>query len=295
MSTTAETRTEKNKTHSLNNRHLLAALRALRRGQFEARLPDDLAGVDGQICDTFNELAQFAGALRVEVVELRQSVGLEGRTHRRLGRGGAQGGWADYVVGVNELLEDVTAHTADVARVLTAVAKGDLGQAIDVEGKDSPLRGDFLRHARLVNGMVSQLAAFSSEVTRVAQEVGVEGKLGAQARIRGVSGVWKELTDSVNLMASNLTNQVREIAQVTTAVAQGDLTKIVNIEAKGEILQLKNTINTMVDQLGSFASEVTRVAREVGTEGILVDRPRCEASPASGASSRRTLTRWPTT
>ncbi len=269
MSTTAETRTEKNKTHSLNNRHLLAALRALRRGQFEARLPDDLAGVDGQICDTFNELAQFAGALRVEVVELRQSVGLEGRTHRRLGRGGAQGGWADYVVGVNELLEDVTAHTADVARVLTAVAKGDLGQAIDVEGKDSPLRGDFLRHARLVNGMVSQLAAFSSEVTRVAQEVGVEGKLGAQARIRGVSGVWKELTDSVNLMASNLTNQVREIAQVTTAVAQGDLTKIVNIEAKGEILQLKNTINTMVDQLGSFASEVTRVAREVGTEGIL--------------------------
>ena len=182
---------------------------------------------------------------------------------------GARGGWADYVGGVNELLDDVTAHTADVARVLTAVAKGDLGQAIDVEGKDAPLRGDFLRHAKLVNGMVAQLAAFSSEVTRVAQEVGIDGKLGAQARIRGVSGVWKELTDSVNLMASNLTDQVREIAQVTTAVAQGDLTKTVNIEAKGEILQLKNTINTMVDQLGSFASEVTRVAREVGTDGIL--------------------------
>src|SRR4029079_6089675 len=141
-------------------------------------------------------------------------VGIEGRTHRRLGRSNARGGWADYVVGVNELLDDVTAHTADVARVLSAVAKGDLGQTIDLEGKDAALRGDFLRHARLVNGMVTQLAAFSSEVTRVAQEVGVEGKLGAQAKVRGVSGVWKELTDSVNLMATNLTDQVREIARV---------------------------------------------------------------------------------
>jgi HAMP domain-containing protein/CheY-like chemotaxis protein/signal transduction histidine kinase len=254
---------------SLNHRELLAGLRALHRGDFDARLPNDLAGVDGQICETFNELAEFAKTLRGDVVDLRQSVGIEGRTHRRLGRNPARGGWTDCIRGVNELLDDVTAHTTDVARVLSSVAKGDLGQTIDVEGTDSPLRGDFLRHARLVNGMVSQLAAFSSEVTRVAQEVGVDGKLGAQARIRGVSGVWKELTDSVNLMASNLTNQVREIAQVTTAVAQGDLTKTVNIEAKGEILQLKNTINTMVEQLGSFASEVTRVAREVGTEGIL--------------------------
>src|SRR3569832_237815 len=253
----------------LNHRQLLAGLRALQRGEFGARLPDGLSGVDGQICETFTELAQFADALRVDVVDLRNSVGIEGRTHRRLGRSNARGGWGDYVVGVNELLDDVTAHTTDVARVLSAVSKGDLGQTIDVEGTDSPLRGDFLRHARLVNGMVAQLAAFASEVTRVAQEVGVDGKLGAQARIRGVSGVWKELTDSMNLMASNLTNQVREIAQVTTAVAQGDLTKTVNIEAKGEILQLKNTINTMVEQLGSFASEVTRVAREVGTEGIL--------------------------
>jgi HAMP domain-containing protein/CheY-like chemotaxis protein len=254
---------------ALNHRQLLAGLRALQRGEFDARMPDDLSSVDGQICETFNDLAQFAATLRADVVGLRQSVGIEGRTHRRLGHSAARGGWTEYVVGVNELLDDVTAHTTDVARVLSAVAKGDLGQTIDVEGTDTPLRGDFLRHARLVNGMVSQLAAFSSEVTRVAQEVGIDGKLGAQARIRGVSGVWKELTDSVNLMASNLTNQVREIAQVTTAVAQGDLTKTVNIEAKGEILQLKNTINTMVEQLGSFASEVTRVAREVGTEGIL--------------------------
>jgi HAMP domain-containing protein/CheY-like chemotaxis protein len=258
-----------NGTPTLQNRQVLGALRALRRGEFDARLPDHLDGVDGQICETFNDLAQYAAALQKEVADLRNTVGREGRTHRRLPRTGALGGWGDYVGGVNDLLEDVTGHTADVARVLTAVSRGDLSQTIDVEGKDAPLRGDFLRHARLVNGMVTQLAAFSSEVTRVAQEVGVEGRLGAQARVRGVSGVWKELTDSVNLMASNLTDQVREIALVTTAVAQGDLTKTVNIEARGEILELKNTINTMVGQLGSFASEVTRVAREVGTEGIL--------------------------
>jgi HAMP domain-containing protein/CheY-like chemotaxis protein len=257
------------KVESLDHRQLLGALRAFRRGEFDTRLPDHLEGVDGQIAEAFNELNQFAEALRTDVVELRQTVGREGRTHRRLGRGAARGGWSDYVTGVNEVLDDVTAHTADVARVLTAVSKGDLGQTIDFDGKDAALRGDFMRHARIVNGMVAQLAAFSSEVTRVAQEVGVEGKLGAQARIRGVSGVWKELTDSVNLMASNLTDQVREIARVTTAVAGGDLGKTVNIEAKGEILELKNTINTMVDQLSSFASEVTRVAREVGTEGVL--------------------------
>ncbi|HKU37714.1 MAG TPA: HAMP domain-containing protein, partial [Polyangiales bacterium] len=253
----------------LDRRQLLSALRAFRRGDFDVRLPDTFDGVDGQLCEAFNDLAQFTSALSVEVVELRQTVGLEGRTHRRLSRGNARGGWAAYITGVNGLLDDVTAHTADVARVLTAVAKGDLSQTIDIDGQDAELRGDFLRHARLVNGMVGQLAAFSSEVTRVAQEVGIEGKLGAQARIRGVAGVWKELTDSVNLMASNLTEQVREIARVTTAVASGDLTKSVSIDAKGEILELKNTINTMVEQLSSFASEVTRVAREVGTEGML--------------------------
>ena len=233
----------------LDRRQLLSALRAFRRGELDTRLPDGLVGVDGQICEAFNELAQFAASLSSEVVELRQTVGAEGRTHRRLGKSNARGGWAAYVNGVNSLLDDVTAHTTDVARVLTAVAKGDLSQTIDIDGHDAVLRGDFLRHARIVNGMVTQLASFSSEVTRVAQEVGVEGKLGAQARIRGVGGVWKELTDSVNLMASNLTEQVREIARVTTAVASGDLTKTVNIDAKGEILQLKNTMNTMVDQL----------------------------------------------
>jgi HAMP domain-containing protein/CheY-like chemotaxis protein/signal transduction histidine kinase len=254
---------------TLDRKQLLAALRALRRGELDVRLPDDRTGIDGQICEVFNELAQFAGGLTDEITELRQTVGIEGRTHRRLSRSQARGGWATYVTGVNALLDDVTAHTADVARVLTAVSKGDLTQTIDIDGQETNLRGDFLRHARIVNGMVAQLAAFSSEVTRVAQEVGTEGKLGAQARIRGVAGVWKELTDSVNLMASNLTEQVREIARVTTAVASGDLTKSVSIDAKGEISELKNTINTMVEQLSSFASEVTRVAREVGTEGVL--------------------------
>jgi HAMP domain-containing protein/CheY-like chemotaxis protein len=254
---------------ALDRRQILAGLRAFSRGEFDARLPDDLDGIDGQICETFNDIAQLAAGLRSEVGDLRQMVGREGRTHRRLGRHKARGGWGDYVNNVNEVLDDLTAHTADVARVVTAVARGDLTQNVDLEGKDTPLRGDFLRHAKAVNGMVAQLGAFGSEVTRVAQEVGVEGKLGAQARVRGVSGTWKELTDSVNLMASNLTAQVREVAHVTTAVAQGDLTKTVNIEAKGEILELKNTINTMVGQLGSFASEVTRVAREVGTDGRL--------------------------
>jgi HAMP domain-containing protein/CheY-like chemotaxis protein/signal transduction histidine kinase len=254
---------------NLDRRQLLAALRALRRGEFEVRLPDDRLGLDGQICEAFNDLVQFAGTLSVEVVELQKTVGSQGRTNRRLSKSSARGGWSAYVNGINGLLDDVTAHTADVARVLTAVSKGDLTQSIDIDGEDAALRGDFLRHARIVNGMVAQLAAFSSEVTRVAQEVGTDGKLGAQARIRGVAGVWKELTDSVNLMASNLTEQVREIARVTTAVAGGDLTKTVSIDARGEILELKNTINTMVEQLSSFASEVTRVAREVGTEGVL--------------------------
>jgi HAMP domain-containing protein len=156
-----------------------------------------------------------------------------------------------------------------MARVVAAVSRGDLSERIDEHGADAPLRGDFLKHARAVNTMVEQLGRFGSEVTRVAQDVGVEGKLGAQAHVPGVLGVWKELTDSVNLMASNLTGQVREIARVTTAVAQGDLTKTVGIEAHGEILELKNTINTMVEQLSSFADEVTRVAREVGSEGQL--------------------------
>ncbi len=254
---------------ALTSRQVLAALRAFRRGEMAVRLPDDLDGVDGQIADAFNDLVQYTASLKTEVVELQQSVGREGRTQKRLSRAAARGEWGQMVGAFNEVLDDLTHHSGEVARVVTAVSRGDLTQIIDLEGSETPLRGDFLRQARATNQMVTQLGTFGSEVSRVAQEVGVEGKLGAQGRIRGISGIWKEITDSVNLMASNLTNQVREIARVTTAVAQGDLTKTVTIDAKGEIQELKTTINTMVEQLSSFSSEVTRVAREVGTEGIL--------------------------
>jgi HAMP domain-containing protein/signal transduction histidine kinase/DNA-binding response OmpR family regulator len=264
MPTAREQRTEE-----LTKKQLLAGLRAFVRGDFTVRLPDDLGGIDGQICEAFNALVVQAGTMSDEVAQLGVEVGKEGRIKRRLRRGGVRGGWALYVTSVNELIDDLTAHMSEIATVVSAVAHGDLSQGIDIEGADEPLKGAFLRYARIVNDMVKRLADFSSEVTRVAVEVGVEGKLGAQARIKGVEGTWKELTDSVNSMASNLTAQVREIARVTTAVAQGDLTKTINIEVRGEILELKNTINTMVDQLGAFADEVTRVAREVGTEGIL--------------------------
>ncbi|HEX2163921.1 MAG TPA: HAMP domain-containing protein [Thermoanaerobaculia bacterium] len=258
-----------NGSDTLAKRQLLAALRALKRGELDVRLPDDADGIDGQIATVFNELAELVAGLGDDLAQLRHAVGREGRTRRRLRKGESQGGWSRYVGAVNEMLDDLTEHTDQIAEVVGAVSRGDLTRTIDLAGVDEPLRGEFAKHARAVNGMVEQLGRFGSEVTRVAREVGVQGRLGAQAEVPGVSGSWKELTESVNLMASNLTGQVREIARVTTAVAQGDLTKTVAIEVKGEILELKNTINTMVDQLSSFAAEVTRVAREVGTEGRL--------------------------
>jgi HAMP domain-containing protein/CheY-like chemotaxis protein len=258
----------------LTKRQLLAGLRALKRGDFQFRLADDLDGIDGQLAEVFADLAALAEQHVSELERVRVTAGFEGRTRHRLRRGTAQGRWAAGVVAVNELVDDLTYHTEDIVRVVGAVSKGDLTQTVDVEGRDKPLAGDFLKHARLVNGMVERLGKFGSEVTRVAQEVGIEGKLGAQANVTGVSGTWRELTDTVNSMAANLTSQVREIARVTTAVQQGDLTKTINIEVRGEILELKNTINTMVGQLSSFADEVTRVAREVGTEGILGGQSR---------------------
>ncbi len=254
----------------LDHRHILSALRAFKRGDFTVRMREDLAGVDGQIAETFNELVELVNTIRDEASEVSSAVGKEGQAGKRMRRLNAAGGWADYVSSVNDVIQDLTGHANEIARVVTAVARGDLEQTMEVDdGGHGPRRGEFLRHARIVNGMVARLAQFGSEVTRVAQEVGGEGKLGAQARVQGVSGVWKDLTDSVNLMASNLTSQVREIARVTTAVAQGDLTKTITIDVKGEILELKNTMNTMVEQLRAFANEVTRVAREVGTEGRL--------------------------
>ena len=181
----------------------------------------------------------------------------------------AVGGWADEVAAINTLIDDLVWPTTEVTRAVGAVAKGDLGQSMALELDGRPLEGEFLRSAKLVNKMIDQLSVFTSEVTRVAREVGTEGKLGGQAQVKDVSGVWKDLTESVNQMAGNLTAQVRNIADVTIAVANGDLSKKITVDVRGEILQLKEAINTMVDQLRSFAAEVTRVAREVGTEGKL--------------------------
>ena len=214
----------------LDQRELLSALRALKRGNFDARLPVGLTGLDGQICDALNDIMEGSGSLRQDILELKQNVGVEGMTRRRLTQGALHGGWLDYAQSVNELLDGLTSHSNEVVRVVTAVSRGDLSQTIDVERGPHPLRGYFLGSARTVNGMVQQLANFGSQVTQVAHDVGVEGKLGAQARVEGVSGAWKEVTDSVNRMASNLTTQVREIARVTTAVAQGDLTKTIGSE-----------------------------------------------------------------
>jgi HAMP domain-containing protein/signal transduction histidine kinase/CheY-like chemotaxis protein len=253
----------------LDRRQLVTALRSLRRGDFSVRLAEDVDGVDGEIATLFNEVVTLNGEMTREFERLSQVVGKEGKITQRGRVKSATGGWETAIRSVNELIEDMVQPTAEVARVIGAVAKGDLSQSMTVEIDGRPLRGEFLRIGKIVNTMVEQLASFASEVTRVAREVGTEGKLGGQANVKGVAGTWKDLTDNVNAMATNLTGQVRNIAEVTTAVASGDLSKKITVEVKGEILELKNTINTMVDQLNAFASEVTRVAREVGTEGKL--------------------------
>jgi HAMP domain-containing protein len=211
-----------------------------------------------------------------ELERISRVVGKDGRLSQRASLGEVTGSWSHAVDSVNTLISDLVQPVTETARVIGAVAKGDLSQTMATEVEDGPLQGEFLRTAVTVNTMVDQLSSFASEVTRVAREVGTEGKLGGQAVVKGVAGTWKDLTDNVNLMAGNLTAQVRNIAEVTTAVANGDLTKKIAVDVKGEFLELKNTANTMVDQLRSFASEVTRVAREVGTEGKLGGQARVE-------------------
>jgi len=248
---------------------LLEVLTAVKGGDFSVRLPRDRVGLRGKLADTLNDIIQMNQDLVSEIDRVSQVVGKEGRISQRASLRGAGGSWAAPVNSVNALIGDLVQPTSEVARVLGAVAKGDLSQsmALDIDGR--PLMGEFLRIGRTVNGMVDQLGLFASEVTRVAREVGTEGKLGGQAQVKGVAGTWKDLTDNVNSMAANLTTQVRNIAEVTTAVARGELNRKITVDVKGEIAELKDTINTMVDQLNSFASEVTRVAREVGTEGKL--------------------------
>ncbi|HUB90608.1 MAG TPA: HAMP domain-containing protein [Dyella sp.] len=263
---------------TLERRQVIAALRSFRRGDFHVRLPEDLDGPDGELAQLFNEVVDLNQQMTAELERLSQVVGKEGKISQRGRVRAATGGWENAILAVNEMIEDMVQPTTEVARVIGAVAKGDLSQSMTVEIDGRPLRGEFLRIGKVVNTMVEQLASFASEVTRVAREVGTEGKLGGQATVRGVAGTWKDLTDNVNAMATNLTSQVRNIAEVTTAVASGDLSKKITVEVKGEILELKNTINTMVDQLNSFASEVTRVAREVGTEGKLGGQARVEGA-----------------
>jgi HAMP domain-containing protein len=196
-----------------------------------------------------------------------QVVGKDGQTRRRVRLGVASGAWGEMEHSVNALIDDLLWPTSEVTRSIEAVAQGNLLQTMRLEVDGRRLKGEFLRTATIVNTMIKQLSIFTSEVTRVAREVGTDGKLGGQAQVREVTGVWKDLTESVNSMASNLTAQVRNIAEVTIAVADGDLSKKITVDVRGEILQLKEAINTMVDQLRSFASEVTRVAQEVGSEG----------------------------
>ena len=260
----------------LDAKQLLSALVAVQRGDFSVRLPDDWTGIAGKIADTFNEIARTNLRMTQELERVGRVVGKEGRITQRASLGDVSESWVEAVRSINDLIGDLVHPTSEMARVIGAVAKGDLSKTIATEIEGRPLEGEFLRTAKIVNRMVDQLGAFASEVTRVAREVGTEGKLGGQAKVKGVAGTWKDLTENVNLMAGNLTAQVRNIATVTTAVANGDLTKKITVDVKGEFLELKDTVNVMVDQLRSFASEVTRVAREVGSEGMLGGQARVE-------------------
>ncbi len=255
-------------TEVLDSNELLAALIAFKKGDFSVRLPVNQVGLAGKITDSLNEIFELNENMAAELARVSTAVGKEGKIGQRAVAAGA-GGWKSCVESVNSLITDLVQPTTEIARVIGTVAQGDLSQKMSLEVEGRPLKGEFVRTARVVNTMVDQLNSFASEVTRVAREVGTEGKLGGQAVVTGVAGTWKDLTDSVNSMASNLTNQVRNIAEVTTAVAKGDLSRKITVNVQGEILELKDTINTMVDQLSSFASEVTRVAREVGTDGKL--------------------------
>ena len=248
---------------------ILASLQTMRDGDFSVRLPGSWTGLAGKIADTFNSIVAANQQMAEELKRVGQVVGKEGRTRERTRFHESRGAWGEMEVSINTLVEDLLRPTEGVTRAIAAVAQGNLTQTVRLDVDGRPLEGEFLRSANIVNTMIQQLGVFTAEVTRVAREVGTDGKLGGQAQVPGVAGTWKDLTDSVNSMASNLTGQVRNIAEVATAVASGDLSRKITVDVRGEILQLKEAINTMVDQLRSFASEVTRVAREVGTDGKL--------------------------
>ncbi|MFA9445327.1 HAMP domain-containing protein [Egicoccus sp. AB-alg6-2] len=253
---------------------LLEALEAAVEGDFTQRLRFRRDGVAGELSATFNELMKRRVAVTDELRRVSQRVGRDGRINERASVGRVGGGWDEQIEALNELIDHLVQPISEISRVLTAIAEGDLGQRFSLDVNDHKMSGEFLSIGRSVNKVVDQLSAFADEVTRVAREVGTEGKLGGQARVKGAAGTWRDLTDNVNSMARNLTDQVRNIAEVTTAVAQGDLSRKITVDAQGEILELKTTVNTMVDQLSAFADEVTRVAGEVGSEGKLGGQAR---------------------
>ncbi|MBV9285374.1 MAG: HAMP domain-containing protein, partial [Acidimicrobiia bacterium] len=245
-------------------RNIAQVTTAVATGDLTQKITVDVKGEILELKNTINVMVDQLSSFADEVTRVAREVGTEGKLGGQAQVRGVSGTWKDLTDNVNFLASNLTSQVRNIAQVTTAVAKGDLTQKITVEAK-----GEVAALAETINGMTDQLSSFADEVTRVAREVGTDGKLGGQARVKGVSGTWKDLTDNVNFMAGNLTSQVRSIAQVTTAVAKGDLTKKITVDARGEILELKDTINTMVDQLSSFAAEVTRVAKEVGTEGRL--------------------------
>ena len=254
---------------SLDLKELLKVLSLVKNGKLNVRMPVTQAGLAGRVCEVLNDIIDMNERVVSEISSAEKIIGKGGNLAKRIDLPDARGEWASGIKSLNNLITDLTHPTLEIAGMINSVANGNLSKEISLEINGQPLKGEFMRIAKESNQMLSKLRLFSAEVTRVARQVGSEGQLGEQAKIKGVAGVWAELTDSVNQMAGNLTAQVRNIAAVTTAVAKGDLSRKITVEAKGEILELKNTINTMVDQLNSFSSEVTRVALEVGTEGKL--------------------------
>ncbi|MFE3169731.1 HAMP domain-containing protein, partial [Streptomyces sp. NPDC059224] len=252
-------------------RPLLAAMTAARDGDF-TKVPETGEGIVGELSAVFNQIMDRSVHFNTEVQRVKHELVRHGRLDERVSASPGQGAWTSRVNDVNQVLDALVAPAANATRVLDAVAGGDLTQRVDLHDGSRQLRGDLRRLGRAVNKMVDQLSLFTGEVTRVAREVGTEGRLGGRAKVQRLSGSWRDVTEAVNTMASRLTAQVRDIALVTTAVARGDLTRTVTVEATGELLELKLTVNTMVDQLSAFADEVTRVAREVGTEGQLGGR-----------------------
>ncbi len=245
-------------------RNIAEVATAVAQGDLSKKITVNVSGEILQLKETLNTMVDQLNAFASEVTRVAREVGTEGRLGGQAAVPGVAGTWKDLTDSVNSMAGNLTGQVRNIAEVATAIAGGDLSRKITVD-----VRGEILQLKETLNTMVDQLNRFAGEVTRVAREVGTEGRLGGQANVPGVAGTWKDLTDSVNSMAGNLTAQVRNIAEVTTAVARGDLSRKITVDVKGEILELKNTINTMVDQLNSFASEVTRVAREVGTEGKL--------------------------